>query len=416
MYINNLKQVLTATKPYEQIADSIISLKTNYAQMKILFKKSKRNLIYAFKSVLLFMLICSCSRYEEVGNFNENMAKVKSKGKWGYIDKKWKKYLPVKEAILPIYDSANDFYEGIAKVELNSKYGYIDKKGQEVVPLKYDSIGDFSEGFAMVKVKLVRFNSINNQYGYVDKTGNEILPPIYDLIGDFSEDMAVVKNGKKIGYIDKARNVVISVKYDFAGPFTNGKAFVSNINGDLRRSIINKNGEEFLQYDFYERFNEMYLMKSGNNILLMNKTYDIISVLKINDFLNSSVKSGSFHIESPYLIIMYNYNYFSTIGRNSSDDPKTLIISFVNRYSDYVENFVENDGEGRWYITSFGTTLIYYDMEKKEIIGYDFLKGRSIPKNITRRPDAYNGNYEAWYPEYEEITEKIKTHLTTETN
>ncbi|MDR1459137.1 MAG: WG repeat-containing protein [Bacteroidales bacterium] len=82
----------------------------------------------------------------------------------------------------------------------NGKYGYVDKTGKEVIPCKYDEVGFFSEGFALVR--------ISGKYGYVDRTGKEIVPCQYDEIGIFSEGIVpVTLKGKKF-YIDKTGKCV----------------------------------------------------------------------------------------------------------------------------------------------------------------------------------------------------------------
>ena len=65
------------------------------------------------------------------------------------------------------YDFAGDFSEGFAEVKLNGKYGFIDKTGREVIPCKYEAAGEFSEGLAAVK--------LNGKYGFIDKKGKPLL-------------------------------------------------------------------------------------------------------------------------------------------------------------------------------------------------------------------------------------------------
>ena len=48
------------------------------------------------------------------------------------------------------YDEVGKFYDGLAWVKLDYKYGFVDQTGKKITPLKYDFVGDFSEGLAMV--------------------------------------------------------------------------------------------------------------------------------------------------------------------------------------------------------------------------------------------------------------------------
>lgn len=63
------------------------------------------------------------------------------------------------------YDFIGDFVEGLAVVKLNDRYGFVDKTGKEVISPKYDSVGYFSEGLVTVLLK--------GNLGFVDKTGKE---------------------------------------------------------------------------------------------------------------------------------------------------------------------------------------------------------------------------------------------------
>ena len=63
----------------------------------------------------------------------------------------------------------------MAWVILNDKYGYVDKTGKVIIPIKYQSVYNFSEGLAMVK--------LNNRWGAIDKTGEVVVPIIhFDLV------------------------------------------------------------------------------------------------------------------------------------------------------------------------------------------------------------------------------------------
>ena len=79
------------------------------------------------------------------------------------------------------YDDVWDFSEGLARVKLNNKWGFIDKTGKEVIPLIYDEVRDFSEGLACVK--------LNSKYGFIDGKGKEVVPFMYDYARSFFKDL-----------------------------------------------------------------------------------------------------------------------------------------------------------------------------------------------------------------------------------
>jgi len=121
----------------------------------------------------------------------------------------------------------------MAKVKINNKWGFINKSGKEIIPVKYNSIYDFSDGLALA--------IINDKWGFIDKTGKEIIPLKYDrALLYFTEGLTGVAIKDKWGFIDKAGKVIIPFKYDSVFNFKDGKSDV-RINDE--RFSINKKGE-----------------------------------------------------------------------------------------------------------------------------------------------------------------------------
>ncbi len=51
--------------------------------------------------------------------------------------------------------------EGLISFEKEDKHGFIDKDGNEIIPCIYDSVEEFSNGLALVK--------LNGKSGYINK-------------------------------------------------------------------------------------------------------------------------------------------------------------------------------------------------------------------------------------------------------
>ena len=110
-----------------------------------------------------------------------------------------------KQTISCRYDQVGDFSEGLAMVEINGKRGYVDKNGCEVISCKYDkfkyegnpdfSANSFSEGLARV--------FLNGKWGFIDNTGREVIPCKLEYAKNFCEGFAGVKLNGKWGFIDK---------------------------------------------------------------------------------------------------------------------------------------------------------------------------------------------------------------------
>jgi len=75
----------------------------------------------------------------------------------------------------------------------------INTKGGVVVNRIYDQIGEYKEGFAVVKK--------GELWGYIDVNGKEVIPTIYESSTDFEEGLGVVQLLGKYLYIDKQGNL-----------------------------------------------------------------------------------------------------------------------------------------------------------------------------------------------------------------
>lgn len=101
-------------------------------------------------------------------------------------------------------------------VFIGDKQGIIDKNGKAFIPVKYDSLGVFSENMIVAKC--------GNLYGYINSNGEECIPLKYSHADNFSEGLAAVKNEKgKYLFIDASGVMVIKPhEYDRVGHFQNG--------------------------------------------------------------------------------------------------------------------------------------------------------------------------------------------------
>lgn len=117
-------------------------------------------------------------KYLHVSNFSEGVARVRQemiyrddsytprltlKDEYSYIDKLGNGAILTK----PFYVYIGDFHEGltIVKSTKTRKTGFINKLGDEVIKCKYDSVKNFFEGLAEVK--------LNGNYGLINKSGIE---------------------------------------------------------------------------------------------------------------------------------------------------------------------------------------------------------------------------------------------------
>ncbi len=225
-----------------------------YDEIKVNFKKSLgtdfatvvkngKTIIISKEIDLAFDKADFTNKYNSVGSFNDGLALVNLKGKYGYINEAGEEVVPL------IYDYSQDFREGRACVSLYakdkknllySKFGFINKSGNVVVPIIYEKVYlGFDHGWALVKLE--------GKWGYIDTLGKTVLPFKHDEASLFREGLAAIQLKGKWGYMDKQGKTVIDCKYDNDAYFNNGLACIS-FKG--KWGIIDQTGKEIIPFKF----------------------------------------------------------------------------------------------------------------------------------------------------------------------
>ena len=96
------------------------------------------------------------------------------------------------------YQNAEAFQDGVAAVQQRGKWGLINDKGIELIPPKYDKVETFSDGFA--KVRITQFS------GIVLLDGTVVAEPNYEYISYAGNGIFRVEEGDKVGYLDNSGN------------------------------------------------------------------------------------------------------------------------------------------------------------------------------------------------------------------
>ena len=219
-------------------------------------------------------------QYSWVDGFSEGLAKVSVSGETGsvgYVDHSGKFVIPANLSY------GSDFHDGLTAVVADgpcrivnggscgppelypsnpgalvlSLFGlgydcrwiFVDKEGKRVSYARYDYAGDFSEGFAAVR--------IGAKWGYSDKSGRNAVAPEFDWAGDFSEGLAAVSQGGKIGFIDRGGHFAIAPQYSMAGAFSDGRALITELREDHSISY------RYIDRSGHPAFNGAYPLASG---------------------------------------------------------------------------------------------------------------------------------------------------------
>ena len=162
-------------------------------------------------------------KYGYISPIINKRAFYKANNKWGIMDIQNNS---IQDAIYDKIKINNNWLsdafttEGIFQdnmyVFIGDKQGMIDKNGKAFIPVKYDSLGVFSENMIVAKC--------GNLYGYINSNGEECIPLTYSHADNFSEGLTAVKNEKgKYLFIDASGVMVIKPhEYDRVGHFQNG--------------------------------------------------------------------------------------------------------------------------------------------------------------------------------------------------
>ena len=152
-----------------------------------------------------------------------------------------------------IYDSyyckinKPEFVEGRMMVQNPAGlWGFIDESGRILGEVKWSSIGNFSDGMAMVaqssSVKSGYSTKTITKYGFIDKQGNQIGEVRWDAVNAFSNGLAAVKENGYWGFINKQNELVIPCRYTEVNAFKeDGTCDVKTKDGTWQ--IINTKGE-----------------------------------------------------------------------------------------------------------------------------------------------------------------------------
>jgi hypothetical protein len=132
----------------------------------------------------------------------------------------------------------------------------------------------------------------------------------------------------------------------------------------------------------------------------------------------SSPGSGSFVFDSPYFIVRENSDksempsafFMEGISPDTFGELKTLIVPYM--YPDFTESYINEATGEKVNITSYGVHIVYFDMIKNEIIGYDNVRGSSMPYHLKDDSNAIgSGRYFGVYTVENKVEERFNDSL-----
>lgn len=267
-------------------------------------------------------------RYKKFHDINSSQyIAIYIDGLYGILDVESEKIV-----IPPKYQKICDFKEGYAWVKSKNKWGFIDKNLKEIVPPKYSEAFGLDNGnFQLGIIHCVGTREVSDDLSELTtwyKENRKIIPPIiYNRIQGFQEGLVPVKFRKKWGFIDTSGNIVIKSRFEYARPFSYG---ISSVCLKGKWGFIDKTGKFIIkpQYDDCTSF-----MKPSTGLIKRDIRRPSHGVL-LNYLYNIFKKVYSSGYDSPYAQVEI-----------SSDEPGRIRISCINLSGNYVRRNVRKDIE-----------------------------------------------------------------------
>ena len=199
------------------------------------------------------------------------------------------------------YDYVGDFHDGMAMVMNHGLCGFIDRSGYDTITKQFSYAWDFQDGMARVAMTAdghpITFRSENHgwsrktydyqiyyypidencKYGFIDKKGNIVVPIVYDGAYDFREGYSIVWKDGKYGLIDLNGLTVIPLVYDDLRYDSNSSFIV--VGKDGKYGYLDFTGETVipLEYDGCGYFSEgLAIVKKGDKCGFIDKSGDVV--------------------------------------------------------------------------------------------------------------------------------------------
>lgn len=176
-------------------------------------------------------------KYQKICDFKEGFAWVKSKNKWGFINKKFEEIVAPK--YVDVFGLDNGGFDlGVINCVGDPK---IDPESDELIKtyrenrkvnpsIVYSRIEGFSDGLTPIKFR--------RKWGFINTSGELVVKPRYDAVKPFSFGLAAVMFKGKWGFIDAKGNLVIKNEFIDVSSFM--KPSVSLAKREIRRPSSNK--------------------------------------------------------------------------------------------------------------------------------------------------------------------------------
>jgi hypothetical protein len=182
---------------------------------------------------------------------------------------------------------------GYTLVQKDNKFGLLDDQNRLIVPIKYESIANYSDSVAVIKS--------NHKFGCIDKYGEEVIEPLYDDLQLLSPLYLIAAKGDFFGLIDINQNIIIPFRYHDIEVF-NDSLYLVELNGYF--GLCDLSGREIMSPEF----NDVHFITEHMVLTIRNgvKEYYIFT----NDNLTALPYENIGNFKSDTALAVYNDHLF----------------------------------------------------------------------------------------------------------
>lgn len=173
------------------------------------------------------------------------------------------------------WDGIGIFSDGLALVKENSKWGFIDAQGNKVIDTKYDEASSFTKGAAIAKQ--------NGKFFLINKKGEPVNGNKYDAAGNPDNGTFPVQKDNMTGLIDSKGNIIIDLKQNYASLLymAEDRVWASK---DGKWGLLDNTGKAITEFIF----DGANFFKNGYAVVMQNDKYGVIN------------KAGKFVVPAEY--------------------------------------------------------------------------------------------------------------------
>ncbi len=329
-------------------------------------KKKLKNSIFGYIDSNSYVKIKH--KFYGAGEFKNGRAVIKiDRHNYNYINK-------CGELISEInFRKANDFSENLASVKTKGGWGFIDTTGNFIIEPKFGITGNFNNGLTFIPIRVKFFFGLikaKTLYCFINKNKEVIIKPKFKSCRDFFNGLAVVKKDKYYGIIDTSGKFVLRPKYKEIKFDKEANNFIL-MNKDKEYAMINSDIEFVIPFGKYKYIGEF----SEGLCVVFNDNYGYIN------------KNGEEEIGCIYMKAR-SFNEGFAVVKKYEKDTGNAYYGYINKKGEKTINFIFKKAEdfkngfakvkfksSPWYyIDTFGNTENYKPR----------LKCKKITKNIEK--------------------------------